>query len=318
MAPRVYIIDDLRPEAVELAKQHFEVIQQGDTGFEKWETEAEYIIMRGTQLRADQIESAPLKAIAKQGVGVDNIDINACHAKGVVVMNTPGVNAKSVAEVAVMLTLAVARELVDITMKVRAEGRLFTMFDCKGMQVTGCTVGVIGMGSIGKQTANIFQKGMDCKIYTYDPFVSQDEWKDDIIHTRLDKLDDLLSLCDVVSIHCPLSDSSKNMINLEKMRKMKPSAILINVSRGGIINEDDLYIALKERVIFGAGLDVLEDEPPRKEVHSHLWTLPNIITTPHCGSGTEIAQEAAATMAVQNIIDFVEKGIQTNAIIRKS
>ena len=225
-----------------------------------------------------------LEIIVKHGAGIDNIDIAAAEQHGVKVMNTPGVNADAVADLAIGLFFALARKIPMAHNKVLS-GEWPKVF---GTNVWGKTCGLIGFGNIGKKVA-IRAKGLNMHVLAYDPI-----W-DDQFALKYDikrlSLDEIFSNADFLSIHLPLLPTTVNFIGRSELTKMKKNAFLINTSRGGIIDEEALYYALDNKIIRGAALDVFKEEPV---VNSPLLTLENFIATPHCGGYTDGALRATS------------------------
>lgn len=297
--PTVYVIDKFHPKAIEHARTLFSVVLNTDPEFANWQEKATAILMRGSYLRADDIAKCPrLIAIGKHGVGIDKIDQEACAARNIKICNTPGANAQAVAEIVLALSMAVARQIPSITARqMRAPVPKET---CNGITLYGKTLGVIGMGNIGLKVARMFQRAFDAPILAFDPYMPNDAWPD-VPHTRVASYHDLLATSDVLTIHVPLTDETRDMIAAKELKQMKPSAILINASRGGIVNEKDLEEALRDGTTWGAGLDAHEEEPPTVQRYGELWKLPNVVSTPHIGAATDDAQLMSAMGAVDNL-----------------
>lgn len=255
------------------------------------------VIRSATKVTKELIDAAPnLKYVVRAGEGTDNIDKGYCQEKGIKVSNTPGANNNSAAEHAVALMLSVLRKTAqaDASMK-RGEWNkdAFT-----GNELTNKTVGIMGFGRIGQIVAKRIS-GFEPKILFFDPMVhaSQVSWA-----TKVNTLEELFSQADIVTIHTPLLDATKGAVNSNLLSKMKPTAILVNAARGKIVNENDLYEALKNKKIKGAGFDVFANEP--LEAESKLKELDNIILTPHLGGSTEEAQFRVGEMAAHQIVEF--------------
>lgn len=301
--PTVYVLDPWHPEAIEHARTLFNVILHTDAEFLGWQKKAKAILLRGSYFRKEDIEQCPnLIAIGKHGVGIDKIDQVACASKGVKILNTPGANSQAVAELVLALAMSVARQIPSIV--TRQMDRPVPKESCNGITLHGKTVGIIGMGSIGRKVANIFHGAFDAPIIAFDPYMPADAW-DDIEHTRVESYADLLPHADIMTIHVPLTPETKGMISYDAIRRMKRTSILINASRGGIVDETDLGRALSEGLIWGAGLDAHEQEPPTTERYGDMWKRPNIVSTPHIGAATEDAQLASALSAVDNLYRYL-------------
>lgn len=255
------------------------------------------VIRSATKVNKELIDAAPnLKYVVRAGEGTDNIDKVYCQEKGIKVSNTPGANNNSAAEHAVALMLSVLRKTAqaDASMK-RGEWNkdAFT-----GNELTGKTVGIMGFGRIGQIVAKRIS-GFEPRVLFFDPLVHQSQvnWA-----TKVNTLEELFEQADIVTIHTPLIDATKGAVNGALLSKMKPTAILINAARGKIVNENDLYEALKNKKIKGAGFDVFANEP--LEAESQLRSLDNIILTPHLGGSTEEAQFRVGEMAAHQIVEF--------------
>ncbi|RJE20364.1 hypothetical protein PHISCL_07303 [Aspergillus sclerotialis] len=303
--PTVYVLDTFPPKAIEHAKTLFNVIQPLDEAFQYWRQNARALLIRSSYLTAEDIASCPnLIAIGKHGVGVDKIDQDACAKRGVKILNTPGANARDVAELVVALCLSVAREVRSIT--TRQMSKPVPKETCNGLTLYQKTIGIIGMGNIGRTVAGIFRGGFDADIIAFDPYLPESIWSD-IPHMRVNSIDEVLVQADILSIHVPLTGETRDMITYDRIRMMKPDAILINAARGGIVNEADLTRALSEGHLWGAGLDCHEQEPPSREKYGFLWENLNVISTPHIGAATSRAQLASATAAIENLHQYLSR-----------
>ncbi|KAJ5329977.1 hypothetical protein N7452_010367 [Penicillium brevicompactum] len=302
--PTVYVIDAFNPLAIAHAKTLFNVILPEDPGFADWRKNATSILVRGSYVTADDIASCPnLTAIGKHGVGIDKIDQDACAKRGIKILNTPGANARDVAELVLALTMAVARDIRSIT--VRQMSKPVPKETCNGLTLYGKTIGIIGMGNIGRTVAEIFRGAFDADVVACDVFMPDDAWPH-IPHTRVQTTQEVLERADIISVHVPLTKETANMISYDQIRAMKQDAILINAARGGIVNEADLGRALTEGHLWGAGLDCHEQEPPTLEKYGALWEHLNVISTPHIGAATTRAQTASAMAAVNNLYQHVK------------
>lgn len=239
-----------------------------------------------------------LKIIANYAVGFDNVDVKAATARKIVVTNTPGVLTEAVAEHTVALMMAVARRVPESDVFMRTgkyqgwEPELLL-----GMELKGKTLGIVGLGRIGFRVAEMAVKGMGMKVVYNDVKPNADFEKQ--FEGRYLKLDSLLRASDVVSIHVPLLPTTKHLVNAKKFVMMKPSAILINTSRGPIVDEKALVVALRRKQIAGAGLDVFEFEP---KLAPGLSKLSNVVLTPHTASATVEARQAMSRLAAENIV----------------
>ncbi len=249
-----------------------------------------------------------LRAVARAGVGVDNIDVPAATRKGVVVMNTPGGNTVSAAEHTIALLLALARRIpaADATMKTGGWDRSKFV----GTEVAGKTLGVVGLGRIGREVARR-AKAMDMRVIALDPFVTAAK-ASELGYELVANLDDLLPKVDFLTLHVPGGDKTKALIGARELGLMKKSARVLNVARGGIVDESALANALAAGTIAGAGVDVFSAEPIAAD--NPLVKAPNIVLTPHLGASTLEAQENVALEAAQLVADFLLRGQIANAV----
>ena len=312
--PRVFICDGLDRAGIELLNRAgIEVDNRPglkDAALAEALHAADGVILRSaTQITAELLESpGKLRAIARAGVGVDNIAVPAATRKGVVVMNTPGGNTISAAEHTIALMLSLARHVpaADAGMKAGKWDRNKYV----GTQVAGKTLGVLGLGRIGREVARR-AAGLDMKVIGYDPFLSPDRAAQLGIQA-VSGLDELLPRCDFLTLHIPMTDETKNLISTRELAMLPKNARVLNVSRGGIIDEAALAEALKQGIIAGAAIDVFSKEPPSPD--NPLLKAPNIVLTPHLGASTVEAQEAVAIEAAQLLIDFLQKGVVQCAV----
>ncbi|AJC71670.1 2-hydroxyacid dehydrogenase [Thermococcus guaymasensis DSM 11113] len=246
------------------------------------------------------IEAAPkLKVIGRAGVGLDNIDLEAAKERGIKVVNSPGASSRSVAELAVGLMFAVARKIAFADRKMR-EG-VWAKKQCMGIELEGKTVGVIGFGRIGYEVAKI-AKALGMNVLLYDPYPNEERAKE--VGGKFVSLEELLKESDIVTLHVPLLDATRHLINEERLKLMKPTAILINAARGAVVDTEALVKALKEGWIAGAGLDVFEEEPLPAD--HPLTKLDNVVLTPHIGASTEEAQMRAGVQVAEQIVEILK------------
>ncbi len=243
-----------------------------------------------------------LRVVANVAVGYDNVDVPACTERGVRFTNTPGVLTEATADIAFALILMATRRLGEGERLIRAGVPWsFNMFFLLGTSVQRKTLGIVGLGQIGTATARRARAfGMDV-VYSgrraADPALEQE------LGARRVDLDELLAGSDVVSLHCPLTDETRHLIDAARLRQMKPSAYLVNTTRGPVVDEGALVVALRDGVIAGAGLDVFEKEP---EVHPGLLELENVTLIPHLGSATIETRTAMAVLAARNAIAVLD------------
>lgn len=300
---KIYIIDAFHPSGVELARSFAEVVCWPDPRVNDWPEQADAVMVRMTPITKEQLARAKhVKIICKQGVGLDTIDLEAAKAHGIIVSRTPGVNSEAVSEMAMALSLTVSRRTSRFERLLRA-GEPVVRPDHLGLEMLGKTVGVIGMGNIGTRLAKKWHHAFDCPILAYDPFAPATAWSD-LKHERVSSLHALLPRVDLLSLHLPLTPESYHLIGKEELQLMKRDAILINVSRGGLIDEDALYEVMRGGHLFGAGLDVFEHAEPPPLDHP-LLSLENVVSTPHAAGGTVETQIRSATQVAQQVIDVL-------------
>jgi len=248
------------------------------------------------QVTARVIDScSKLKVISRYGVGADRVDLQAAKAKGIAVTNTPGANAEAVGELAFALILSAARQVSYLDKSTRDGGWVRST----GMELKGKTIGIMGLGAIGRVVARCAE-GFDMKVIAYDPYINLGYCKEHDISSC--SFDEVTERSDVITLHLPLMDSTRHIISREAISRMKDGVIIVNASRGGIIDEDAAYDALKSGKIGGLGLDAFEIEPP---VNSPLFEFSNVVVTPHTGAHTKEATDNMAGMSVQNAIDVL-------------
>lgn len=243
------------------------------------------------------IEAAPkLKVIGRAGVGLDNIDLKAAEERGIKVVNSPGASSRSVAELAIGLLFAVARKIAFADRKMR-EG-VWAKKQCMGIELEGKTIGVVGFGRIGYEVAKI-AKALGMNVLLYDPYPNEERARE--VGGKFVPLEELLKESDVVTLHVPLLDATYHLINEERLKLMKPTAILINAARGAVVDTDAFVKALQEGWIAGAGLDVFEEEPLPAD--HPLTKLDNVVLTPHIGASTVEAQMRAGVEVAEKIVE---------------
>lgn len=308
--PRLYILSEFHPQAVVHAQSLFDCVLHTSPEVNDWRKHAVAILVKDYSITAEDLDAATqLRAVGKQGVGLERIDVQACEKRGVKVFNTPGVNATAVAEMALCLAFSVARDVPNIVMRQRVQGETIRKETVSGILLMGKTLGVIGMGNIGLEAARMFQGGLKMPVLAFDPYYPAESpaW-DAVDHKRVHTLEELLQHSDIVSVHVPLTASTKGFISYKQMKIMKPSAILLNTARGGIVDEDDLTRALEERLIAGAGFDCHAQEPPPKARYERLWACPGFVGTPHIAAATDATQIATTNGAIDQLYQFFTDG----------
>ena len=267
------------------------------------------VIRSGTKLTEEVLEGqSRLKAIVRAGVGVDNIDIPTATRQGIVVMNTPGGNTVSTAEHTIAMMMALSRNIAPAGASMREgkwERKLFT-----GTQLAGKTLGVIGLGRVGIGVAQRAQ-ALEMRVLGYDPFISSERASEYGIELYRD-IDELIPHCQFLTVHTPLTDETRGVINAERIAKMPKGVRIINCARGGIVDENDLADAIESGHVAGAALDVFAKEPPPEDFR--LTKLPGVLATPHLGASTDEAQELVAVEASEIIAGFLTRNEVRHAI----
>ena len=303
---KIYALDEMHPAGLEWLSQFNEVIRCDDPRRQHWYEDAEGVMVRSVPVPGEEIRQAKhLRVLSKQGVGFNLIDLQACKEGGVIVCNTPGVNRIAVAEMAMALTLALARRVPEFDRMIR-QGRVFNRNNFPGMELTGKTVGVIGMGNTGTEYARMMQGAFRMRVLAYGPSAPADAWPD-IAHERVASLDQLWPQADVISLHIPYRPQNHHLINAAAMAAMKPGALLINISRGGLIDEEALHASLVAGHLGGAGLDVWQGKEPPDASHP-LLALPQVVATPHAAAGTEEALMAGSLAVAQQLWHVLQGG----------
>jgi D-3-phosphoglycerate dehydrogenase len=314
MAPKVLISDALSPAAVQIFKDRgIEVDFQPALGKDK-DKLAEIVgnydglaIRSATKVSPKILEKAAnLKVIGRAGIGVDNVDIPAATAKGIIVMNTPFGNSITTAEHAVTLMLALARQIPQADASTQAGKWEKNRF--MGVEITGKTLGVIGCGNIGSIVADRAQ-GLKMKVIAFDPFLSPERAID--IGVEKVELDELFQHADFITLHTPLTDKTRNIIDAAAIEKMKTGVRIVNCARGGLIDEQALRAALDAGKVAGAALDVFSTEPATENV---LFGHPNVVCTPHLGASTTEAQENVALQVAEQMSEYLLRGAISNAV----
>jgi len=316
MKMKVLIADKLSQVGIDWLEQQEDVEianKPGLSGEELAKIVGEYdgmIIRSGAKVTAEVLEdSGNLKCIARAGVGVDNVDVPVATGKGIIVMNTPGGNTLSTAELAITLMLALSRKVSLANASLKSGEWNRKAF--QGTQLAGKTIGVIGMGRIGKAVAKR-AAAMEMRVIAYDPFFAGQ--CPEGTFEMVKGINELCKRADYITIHTPKSAETAGMIGPEQFAVMKPSCRLINAARGGIIQPEALLKALQEDKVAGAALDVFLSEPPSNEAEQELIQHPDVLAVPHLGASTEEAQEQVALDAAQQLVEALRGGGVRNAI----
>jgi len=314
MAPRVLISDALSPAAVQIFKDRgVEVDFQPKLGADK-DKLAELIgqfdglaIRSATKVTPKVLEKAKnLKVIGRAGIGVDNVDIAAATAKGIIVMNTPFGNSITTAEHAITLMLALARQIPQADVSTQAGKWEKNKF--MGVEITGKTLGVIGAGNIGSIVVDR-ALGLRMRVVAYDPFLSPERAADIGVHKV--ELDELFRRADFITLHTPLTEKTRHIIDASAFPRMKKGVRIINCARGGLVDEHALRDALDSGQVGGAAFDVFTEEPAKE---NPLFGHPNVVCTPHLGAATTEAQENVALQVAEQMSDYLLQGAISNAV----
>lgn len=309
---KVLVSDNISEKGVKiLEKAGLEVdVKTGRTPEELKKDIGKYdalIVRSATKATADIISAAKkMKVIGRAGSGLDNVDKIAATKQGIVVMNTPGGNTITTAEHTASLLLSMARKIPQATASMK-QGK-WEKKKFMGVELYNKTLGIIGLGNIGSHVAKMAQ-GMGMKVITYDPYLSEEKAK--TLGVEVVSLNELFKGSDFITSHIPLTNETRGLIGEKSIAKMKKGVMIINASRGGVVDEKALYDALKSGKVAAAALDVFEKEPPAE---SPLLELDNFICTPHLGASTEDAQENVAVAVANQIVDYLLYGTIRNAV----
>ncbi len=308
---KVLVADPISEKGVEVLRARFQTdVRTGlkEDALLKIIGDYDALVVRSqTKVTAKLIEAGKkLRVIGRAGVGVDNVDVDAATRRGIIVMNTPGGNTISTAEHTFSMMMALARKIPQAHASVKAGQWDRKSFE--GVELYNKTLGIIGMGRIGTEVARrAIAFGM--RVLAYDPFLSLSKAK--ALQVEVVELDELYRRSDFITIHVPMTDQTRGMINRDAIAKMKKGVRLINCARGGLIVEADLAEALRSGQVAGAALDVYETEPPKG---SPLLALDNVVLTPHLGASTAEAQESVGTEVAEQIVDALTGGTIRNAV----
>jgi D-3-phosphoglycerate dehydrogenase len=303
---RVYVDGTIHAEALEMLRRSNSEVVSG-SGPEAVEMGAALpdvhaVLLRTASLGAEAIDRArSLRVIARHGVGVDNVAVDAAARRGIPVLITPRANLRSVAEHAFALMLAVSRNLVRADRSVREGG--FGLRDrLQGRELFGTRLGVVGLGRIGGEVTRMAVRGFGMRVLGYDPSLPADRIRERGAEP-VEALPDLLGACDLVTVHVPLSEATRGLLGRRELASMRPGSILVQTSRGGVVDEDALVAALRSGHLAGAGIDVYETEPPPQD--HPFFTMRQVVLTPHTAALTEQAMRRMAVDAAQGILDVL-------------
>ncbi len=301
IAMKILVTEPIHQDGIDILKKTGEVIMGTGTDEDtiiKDGKDADAILVRVAKITEKIINSLPnLKAVAKHGIGVDNIDVDACTAKGVAVLNAPKSNTNAVAEHTVALVFATVKNIAFLDVKTK-EGEFGQRSNYPTAELQGKTLGLIGMGNIATLVAKKL-KAFDMDVVAYDPYKTESEYA-----TMVKSPEEVYKVADVISIHSPLTKETKHMVSDAAFSQMKDGAFFVNASRGGVVDENALYNALTNGKLRGAGFDVFEAEPPSAD--NPLFKLVNVTVSPHNAALSDQALVNMATHAAQGICDKLE------------
>jgi D-3-phosphoglycerate dehydrogenase len=306
MARRIHIEQPIHEEALALLRENAEVsVGFGPEARELDDAllaEVNALLVRTKPLGAEEIEKAPqLRVIARHGVGVDNVAVEAATRWGIPVLITPRANLRSVAEHVFALALAVSRNLVRADRYVR-EGRFDERDSLMGRELFGETLGVIGLGRIGEEVARMGAAGFGMRVLGYDPFVDEKVVRAKGIEP-VNSLDELLPACDFVTVHVPLTGETRGLLGARELELMRPGSVLVQAARGGVVDEGALVEALRDGPLAGAGIDVFGEEPPPAD--HPLFSVENAVLSPHTAASTQQAMRRMGLDAARGILDIL-------------
>ncbi|CAA7621559.1 D-3-phosphoglycerate dehydrogenase [Candidatus Terasakiella magnetica] len=310
--PKVLISDKLSPAAVQIFKDRG-IEADVKTGLTPDELKAiignydGLAIRSNTKVTADVLAvAANLKVVGRAGIGVDNVDVPAATGRGIVVMNTPFGNSITTAEHAIAMMFALARDIPQANASTHAGKWEKTKF--MGVELTGKVLGIVGCGNIGAIVADRAQ-GLRMRVIAYDPFLSQERAKE--LNVEKVELDELFPRADFITLHTPLTDATRNLIDAKALAKMKKGVRIINCARGGLVVEEDLKAAIESGHVAGAAFDVFKVEPAKENI---LFGNEKVVCTPHLGASTSEAQENVALQVAEQMADYLLTGAVTNAL----
>jgi D-3-phosphoglycerate dehydrogenase len=309
---RVLISDTLSPRAIEIFERaHIPAdVKTGLSEAELLEIIGEYeglAIRSATKVTSKVLDAAKkLKVIGRAGIGVDNVDIPAATAKGVLVMNTPFGNSVTTAEHTIALMMALARQIPSANATTQAGKWLKNKY--MGVELTAKTLGIIGCGNIGSIVADRAQ-GLKMHVIAHDPYMTVERARE--VNVEKVQLDELFAKSDFITLHTTLNEHTRNVINKDAIAQMKRGVRIVNCARGGLINEADLKAAIESGQVAGVALDVFETEPAKE---NPLFGMENVIATPHIGASTHEAQENVALQVAEQIAAYLMEGAVVNAV----
>lgn len=305
---KVMVVQKVHQAGLDILSEVADIVIAGDPTPEQLAREVgdvDGILVRSTPITRKVLEEAPkLKVVGRHGVGVDNVDVKAATELGIAVVYAPGSNTIAVAEHTVMFMLSIAKNVFEADKALRVEHNFNSRFSIKSLELCEKTLGLVGIGKIGRAVANICIHGLGMHVIAYDPYVTEAMLDPDLPIKLVQSLDDLLKEADVVSLHAPATPENYRMMGEREFSLMKDGAIFISAARGSLVDEGALYRALKSGKLAGAGLDVFDPEPPLPT--NPLFSLSNVIVTPHMAAHTGEALMRMATMSAEGIVQVLK------------
>jgi len=315
---KVAIIENIHPDGIDLLKNNrgfeFEIIEDpSEENLIKVLPNFDACTLRVSKLNEKILSNCKnLKVISRHGVGYDNVDLNYIKKKNITLLITATANAVAVAEHVICMMLSISKSINQYDQEVRIGNFKKNAFSITTLELFNKEILIVGFGRIGQSLIKRC-RGFEMKVKVFDPFVNK-ETIERFGGQKIENLDDGLKICDYLSLHVPLTKETKNLINYSKLKNMKSEAIVINTARGGVINENDLDKALKENIIFGAGLDVFEKEPIDK---SHpLLSNKKVLLSPHSATFTNECKSRMSLETTKNVIDFFQNEIDKSMIVK--
>jgi D-3-phosphoglycerate dehydrogenase len=305
MKKKILIVQAIHERGVQVFDDRFEVRVASDPSVATVVREikgVEGVVVRTAPFPREIIEAADaLKVIGRHGVGVDNIDVKAATEKGIVVVNTPNANATSVAEHTLTAIGALAKQMTVYNREMRV-GKWEIRNSYRAVDLDGKTLGLVGVGRIGSMVARRAAAAFNMKVIAFDPYITPEKGREMGV-TLVSTSDEIFRQADVISLHTPLTPETRGFVNAARLRLMKPTAFLVNFSRGEVVDEKALYQALKSGVIAGAAIDVFDPEPPLND--NPLFELDNIILSPHSAALTQECVIRMATGAAEGVVEVL-------------
>ncbi|ODN81164.1 hypothetical protein L202_03255 [Cryptococcus amylolentus CBS 6039] len=320
----VYLHTPFHPKSEAYAATRFaRLLRPSDGPWQELMPQIDAILLRTGTITPEMIKAAPkCRIISRNGTGYDNVPIPTCLSNSIAVTNVPGGNAPAVAELALALMLTVLRRVLEVDRRIRA-GERVPSINALSPGLGGKVVGLVGMGDIAYEVGRLVL-AFGCNVVVFSPSSPLTRWtasspssasKPPLPHTRASSLEDLLRQVDVVSLHCPLNDSTRNLIGEKELGWMKPTAVVINTARGGIVDERALETALKAGKLGGAGLDVFEVEPAYGESLGELRELDNVVLLPHLGGSTDGVTLDGCNKAIDIMVDYLDGKGAVNRVV---